>query len=274
MEKCIAFLIDADNLNDPDAVEEAFESFHAQFGVSTLRRAYGSTDNLRGLSSVLKKHAVRLCTNFMLEKNTTDAALVTDAMEIACTLQPDVMAIGSGDADFFPLAVRLRERGVRVVAFSLNGKMSDEVLPAYDEVFFVGKPRVLISQVQTAVPARAAAAKKAPAKKVAAKKVAAKSVPAKKVAVKKVSAKKATPKQVAVDAGTTSAQVTLAQILRTIPALKAGLPVHLGEAAKLLHDEKLLGKSASSTKLFGKFPQDFELTPALQPNQVRWVQRA
>lgn len=274
MEKCIAFLIDADNLNDPDAVEEAFERFHAQFGVSTLRRAYGSTDNLRGISSVLKKHAVRLCTNFVLEKNTTDAALVADAMEIACTLQPAVMAIGSGDADFFPLAVRLRERGVRVVAFSLNGKMSDDVLPAYDEVFFVGRPRALISQVQTAVPVKAVAAKKVPAKKAAAKKAATKSVPAKKVAAKKAPTKKVATKQVATEAGAASTQITLAQILRTIPALKAGLPVHLREAAKLLHDEKLLGKKVSSTKLFGKFPHDFELTPTQQPNQVRWVQRA
>jgi hypothetical protein len=38
-----------------------------------------------------------------------------------------------------------------------------------------------------------------------------------------------------------------------------------------LHNAKLIGKNAASTKLFKKFPDNFELTPEKQPNQIRYL---
>lgn len=296
----IAFLIDADNLNDPAAICEAFEKLHALVGPSTIRRAYGSADNLKAIATALNRFSVRPCGNFALSKNTTDIALAVDAMEMACTLAPRVVAIGSGDADFFPLAVRLRERGIRVVCFSLHGKMSEETAAGYGECITVGRRRDAGAEALAAArpvaapvprapaaasrktPARKAAApkkaavKKAPSDKATAKKTAAGKTPAKKAAAKKTPARKtaaaAAPAPAAdVPAGAASSAANPQRILAALPALRTGATVSLNDAARGLREANLLGKNTSSPKLFQRFPLDFELTPATQPHHVRWL---
>ena len=58
-------------------------------------------------------------------------------------------------------------------------------------------------------------------------------------------------------------------ILRALPALVRGETVELRVAAEALRDAGLLSKSGSSTKLFGLFPDLFELQPPKAPNHVR-----
>jgi hypothetical protein len=58
-------------------------------------------------------------------------------------------------------------------------------------------------------------------------------------------------------------------ILRALPALVRGETVELRVAAEALRDAGLLSKSGSSTKLFGLFPELFELQPPRAPNHVR-----
>jgi len=83
----VAFLIDADNLSSPALVDEACQALES--------------------SESMRKWAIRPFCNLSLGKNTTDIALAIDAMELACqTPAPEVIAIGSGDADFLPSAVR------------------------------------------------------------------------------------------------------------------------------------------------------------------------
>lgn len=65
--------------------------------------------------------------------------------------------------------------------------------------------------------------------------------------------------------------LSVAGILDVVPSLRSGLAQRLDEVAKPLRDAKLLGKSAATPKLFRKFPQHFELTPARQPNHVRYL---
>ena len=267
----IVFLIDADNLSAPAWVDEACQRLDAGEGCISVRRAYGSAENLRGLADVLRTWAIRPFVNLSLSKNTTDIALAVDAMELACqTPQPTVVAVGSGDADFLPLVVRLRERGIRMICVSVRGKMAQEAAHAYDKIVYVGKELesngsqipttdTAVSEV-TLIPAPA---KKAVAKKAPAKKVATSSPPVKPSAAKKAAAKKAMA---------TPARVSVKQILEAAPALKTGQVQRLGDIAKLLHDAKLLGKNATSTKVFNKYPHHFELTPAKQPNQVRFIQ--
>lgn len=43
-----------------------------------------------------------------------DVLMALDAMELALTTHPDVVVLATGDADFAPLAYRLRRRGIRV----------------------------------------------------------------------------------------------------------------------------------------------------------------
>ena len=266
----IVFLIDADNLSAPAWVDEACQRLEADEGRIAVRRAYGSAENLKGLADVLRAWAIRPFMNLSLSKNTTDIALAVDAMELACqTPPPAVVAIGSGDADFMPLVVRLRERGIRMLCVSERSKMAQEATHAYDKVIFVGAEHASnetqgpASDTHSAEPfTTVVPVKKAPAKKVPARKVAISSVPAKKVVAKKAAVKQPT---------TTPVKVTVPQILHAAPSLTTGEWQPLGDVAKLVHDAKLLGKNATTTKLFGKFPHHFELTPAKQPNRVRYI---
>ena len=120
-------------------IDEACQRLEADEGRIAVRRAYGSAENLKGLVDVLRAWAIRPFVNLSLFKNTTDIALAVDAMELACqTPSPTVVALGSGDADFMPLVLRLRERGIRMLCVSERGKMAQEAAHAYDQVIFVG----------------------------------------------------------------------------------------------------------------------------------------
>ena len=266
----IAFLIDADNLSSPAWIDEAFHKLATSEGSILIRRAYGSAENLKGLTDTLRTWAIRPFVNLALSKNTTDVALAVDAMELACLpVRPSTIVIGSGDADYVPLVVRLRERGIRMVCVSEFSKFASDAESAYDHVNFVGKDQrasatgisaviaVPVSDKQKPAPAKKAGAKSPPVKKVASKSVPVKKTPAKKLVTK-------TP-------GVATATVTVPKILAAYPSLEAGQWQPLGVVAKALHDEKLLAKSAPSTKLFRKFPHHFELMPEGKPNQVRFI---
>ncbi len=264
----IAFLIDADNFSSPSWIDEAFQTLERTEGPISIRRAYGSAENLKGLTDTLRIWAVRPFVNLPLPKNTTDMSLAVDAMELACmTPRPKLVVIGSGDLDFVPLVVRLRERGIKVVCVTERSKMAQDALPAYDQVMYVGgnqvdRPKVVEAKPVATSPVRVAT-KKAAIKSPAPKTTTPKPATAKKAVAKKVPAKKTT--NAATDA------VTVPRILSAVPNFKAGQWHPLGDVAKVLHDEKLLAKSATSTKLFKKFPHHFELMPAGKPNQVRFI---
>ncbi len=264
----IAFLIDADNFSSPTWVDEAFETIEATEGSIAIRRAYGSPENLKGLSDILRKWAVRPFVNLPLLKNTTDISLAIDVMELACLLpKPRMIVIGSGDLDFLPLVVRLRERGIKVICVTERSKMAQDAISAYDRVLYVNADQPSLPnsvEVKPTTPEPAAVPKVSIVQlptantKPVAKKAAAKTAPAKKVTAKK--ATEAKPET-----------LTVQKILKAVPNLKSGQWQPLGEVAKLLHDQKLLAKSATSTKLFKKFASDFELAPAGKPNKVRFV---
>ena len=258
----IVFLIDADNLSSAAWIEEACSSLEAAEGSLAVRRAYGSAENLKGLAQTMLTWAIRPFVNLSLTKNTTDVALAVDAMELACQLpKPTVIAIGSGDADFVPLVVRLRERGIRMICVSERTKMASEAVHAYDAVLFVGKESPA-GRAKTDAPTPA---KKVPAKRAAAKKVVASAAP--EPTPKRAPAKKAST----ASRSAAKADVTLEQILQAAPALRAGQVQPLGDIVNQLHNAKLIGKNAASTKLFKKFPDQFALTPERQPNQVRYL---
>lgn len=291
------FLIDADNLSASAWVDEAFRVLEESEGVMPVRRAYGSAENLKGLADVLRVWAVRPFVNLSLTKNTTDIALAVDAMEFACqTPAPKLVVIGSGDADFVPLVVRLRERGIRMVCVSERGKMGREAVSAYDRVILVGPEQALHEAQLAGTPpapvleapvgrrgvARKTAAKKAPAvkapaaktsaKKVVAKKVATRTPTVKKTPVRKTVANENAPAIVTADgAANPSHTVDVAAILQAVPALQSGQPQPLAVVAKALLDAKLRGKNLTSTKVLKKFPQHFALLPPEKPRTVTYT---
>ena len=181
--------------------------------------------------------------------------------------RPKLVVIGSGDLDFVPLVVRLRERGIKVVCVTERTKMEQDAVPAYDQVIFVGADHIDRSKVPEAKP-EVTTPVRAVTKKIATKSSAIKTASPKPPAAKKAAAKKVPAKKTS---GAVTAAVTVSRILAAVPNLKAGQWQPLGDVAKVLHDEKLLAKSATSTKLFNKFPHHFELMPAGKPNQVRFI---
>lgn len=295
----IAFLIDADNFSSPAWIDEAFKFLERTEGPVAIRRAYGSAENLKGLSETLRTQAIRPFVNMSMTKNSTDMALAVDAMELACSEpRPKIIVFGSGDSDFVPLVVRLRERGIKVFCVTMRSKLSQDAIPAYDQIFYVGSEPVTKSKAAQAkvagtkvvgtkveVPVSLTEESKlkvvqpAATKAVGAKKAAAKSAPAKPAPVKPAPVKPAPSKPTAKKVqsvpkaqATSVVGPTVSQILLAVPQLKSGDWLLFRDIAKVLHDKKLLAKNATSPKLFKKFPTHFELEPADKPQKVRWKQ--
>ncbi len=260
----VALLIDADNLSAPEMVAQALQHLTHLAGPVAIRRAYGSAENLKGLAGVLRDGAFHLCVNLPLAKNTTDMALAVDAMDLCARFGPAVLAIGTGDADFAPLVLHLRERGVRTVCFAQANKMAPEVHGFYDEVVLLGQARrgVVASAAQVPVPASAPAPAPAPARKAAARKT-----PARKSAAKVQAAPP--PTAAAADAQDDLAQ-RVQDLLRAMPGVAEGQAVDVGDVAKRLREAKLLSRSAVVSRFLKKHVPDLELTPATQPNKLRW----
>lgn len=287
------FLIDADNLNSGAWVDEAFRVLEETEGRLPVRRAYGSAENLKALADTLRAWAVRPFVNLALSKNTTDMALAVDAMELACqTPAPGLIVIGSGDADFTPLVVRLRERGIRVVCVSERSKMGREAVPAYDRVILVGPETAghdAASLASLAAPARKTPRKtaarktaasqpsadqappaKPPTAKAPARKTAAKTTPRGKAVMEPRAPEKPAP--MAADVATHQmAFLDVVTILAAVPALQSGQPQPLAAVAKALLDAKLRGKNMTATKLLKKFPNQFVLAPPEKPRTVQYT---
>jgi uncharacterized protein (TIGR00288 family) len=112
----IAVLIDADNTSPKYA--EAILDELAKYGTPTIKRAYGdfSSTRLQGWTRELNARAIRAMHQnaFTTGKNSTDSALIIDAMDLLYAGNVEAFAIVSSDSDFTSLALRLRESGKTV----------------------------------------------------------------------------------------------------------------------------------------------------------------
>lgn len=276
----VALLLDADNLSSPELVAQAVHLLQQNEGPVTIRRAYGSAENLKGLAPVLRELAFRPCVNLPLSKNTTDMMLAVDAMDLCAQQQLAVVAIGTGDADFAPLVLRLRELGVRTLCFSQANKMSPDAQGFYDEVVLITPSRrsapaaqdvAQAAPVTRKTPARKAAAKKTVAKAAAAPAPSAPAAASQPAAapVRPARAPRAARATPAADAqADLSAQVQA--LLRELPGVVEGKAVEFGEVAQRLRSAKLMSRSASAGKFLKKHVPGIELTPEDQPHKLRW----
>ena len=112
----LAVLIDADNTS-PKVADGLFDEI-AKIGEASLRRIYGdfSKGQQAGWERVLQKHAIIAQQQFAYTtgKNSTDIALVIDAMDLLLTGRFDGFCLVSSDSDFTRLAARIREQGTDV----------------------------------------------------------------------------------------------------------------------------------------------------------------
>lgn len=261
----VMLLIDADNVSI-DVIEQAVAWVAKHFGGPHVRRAYCTAEAAVKHQDAFKRLSIRPMVNLAAGKNSTDIALAVDAIDLALAERPQVIVIASSDSDFAPLVSRLREKGCRVVGVGQDGKTGEETKGVYDDY------EVLAHRKGAA---RAPAAKApAPAKR-AARGAAAKTADkaAERTAAKSARPAKAEPLPVASPAAAPAPALPEAvrKILDALPELAAGRALELRVAAERLRDAALLGKSVSSSRLFGRYPAHFMLTPAGQPNKVSWL---
>ena len=113
----LAVLIDADNA-PRDCLAGIMEEV-AIYGTPNIKRAYGdwSTRNLSSWKEELLDCSVTPMQQFAYTKgkNSTDSAMIIDAMDILYSGNTDGFVLVSSDSDFTGLARRLREGGVFVI---------------------------------------------------------------------------------------------------------------------------------------------------------------
>jgi NYN domain/OST-HTH/LOTUS domain len=109
----LAVLIDADNV-EASLVEPLLKEI-ANYGITCVKRIYGdwTQSQLSSWKEKLHRFAIQPIQQFSYTsgKNSTDSALIIDAMDLLYTSKFDGFCIVSSDSDFTKLACRIRESG-------------------------------------------------------------------------------------------------------------------------------------------------------------------
>lgn len=115
----LAVIIDADNVPS-EHIQSMMEEI-AKYGSPTFKRIYGdwTKPHLNKWKSVLLENAITPIQQYSYTtgKNSTDSAMIIDAMDILYAGKVDGFCIVSSDSDFTRLALRLRESGMKVFGF-------------------------------------------------------------------------------------------------------------------------------------------------------------
>ncbi|PZX94224.1 Maebl [Flavobacterium aquariorum] len=134
----LAILIDADNVpysNVKGMMEEI-----AKYGTPTTKRIYAdwTKPNANGWKSVLLEHAITPIQqySYTVGKNSSDSALIIDAMDLLYSDKVDGFCIVSSDSDFTRLAIRLRESGMKVIGMG-EKKTPNPFIVSCDRFIFI-----------------------------------------------------------------------------------------------------------------------------------------
>ncbi len=116
-EKKIAMLIDGDNA-EAKHIEKVIEEV-SKSGRIIIKRIYGdfSDNHMKQWKEQLSTYAIKPVQKFahVKGKNSTDIALVIDAMDLLHKEDVDIFCLISSDSDFTTLATRIRESGLQVI---------------------------------------------------------------------------------------------------------------------------------------------------------------
>ena len=115
----LAVLIDADNAQATIIHELLAEV--SRYGTASVKRAYGdwTTSSLKKWKGKLHEMAIQPIQQFSYTsgKNSTDSALIIDAMDLLHAGGLNGFCLVSSDSDFTRLATRIRESGLLVYGF-------------------------------------------------------------------------------------------------------------------------------------------------------------
>lgn len=116
-DKRYAVLIDADNISDK-YIKFILDEI-SNDGIATYKRIYGdwTRPTFASWKSVLLEHSITPIQqyNYTTGKNSTDSAMIIDAMDILYSGNVEGFCLVTSDSDFTRLASRLRESGMDVV---------------------------------------------------------------------------------------------------------------------------------------------------------------
>jgi len=134
----LAVLIDADNVpysNVKGMMEEI-----TKYGTPTTKRIYAdwTKPNANGWKSVLLEHAITPIQqySYTVGKNSSDSAMIIDAMDLLYSDKVDGFCIVSSDSDFTRLAIRLRESGMKVIGIG-EKKTPNSFIVACDRFIYI-----------------------------------------------------------------------------------------------------------------------------------------
>lgn len=133
----LAVLIDADNAN-AELIEPLLKEI-SKYGTAHVKRIYGdwTSPQLNKWKDKLNKHAIQPIQQFgyTTGKNSTDSALIIDAMDLLYTENFDGFCIVSSDSDFTRLASRIRESGLVIYGFG-ERKTPEPFISACDKFIY------------------------------------------------------------------------------------------------------------------------------------------
>jgi uncharacterized LabA/DUF88 family protein len=138
MEDKLAVLIDADNVPYAN-VKEMLEEI-SKNGTPTIKRIYAdwTKPTVSGWKNVLLENAITPIQQYSYTsgKNSSDSALIIDAMDILYSNKVNGFCIVSSDSDFTRLATRLREAGMIVIGFG-EKKTPQPFISACDKFIYL-----------------------------------------------------------------------------------------------------------------------------------------
>lgn len=133
-----AVLIDAENVpysNVKGILEEI-----AKYGTPTIKRIYGdwTKPNVSGWKNVLLENAITPIQQYSYTtgKNSSDSAMIIDAMDILYNEKVEGFCIVSSDSDFTRLVIRLREAGMKVFGIG-ERKTPNPFIAACDKFTYI-----------------------------------------------------------------------------------------------------------------------------------------
>ncbi|RXG13902.1 putative LabA/DUF88 family protein [Leeuwenhoekiella aestuarii] len=134
----LAVLIDADNVPYANIREMLVEI--AKYGNPTIKRIYAdwTKPSLSGWKNVLLENAITPIQQYSYTqgKNSSDSALIIDAMDLLYAKKVSGFCIVSSDSDFTRLATRLREAGMFVMGFG-EKKTPKPFITACDKFIYI-----------------------------------------------------------------------------------------------------------------------------------------
>ncbi len=134
----LAVLIDADNVPYAN-IKEMLEEI-AKFGTPTFKRIYAdwTKPTVQGWKKVLLENAITPIQQYSYStgKNSSDSAMIIDAMDILYSGKVDGFCIVSSDSDFTRLAIRLREAGMKVIGMG-EQKTLQPFITACDKFIYI-----------------------------------------------------------------------------------------------------------------------------------------